>query len=390
MKKIAKVLDGNAAVSEALRQINPDVFGFYPITPTSYIGEKYAKFVADGKVDTEFITAESEHAALSVCIGAAAAGGRAVTATASQGLSLMNEVIYNAAGLRLPIVLINGNRVIGAPLSIHCAHDDAMSVRDSGWIQFFAKNPQEAYHLTIMSFKIAEAVKIPVMICMDCFHTTHTQMNMEIFTDEAVAQFIGKTVAALNLLDDKNPLTVGTFTKPDYYQEIKYQQYLDLKESAKKIREIFATFSTKFEIPSPKNAAKLVEVHSQTKAKTAVVVMGSMFEVVKEIQKKSTSLPFALIRPKVFRPFLSTEIRDILSNFSKVLVMDRMSPSGAAFSPLGTEIAQAFANSPTEPTIKNVIYGLGSRELNQIEFISIIKNFDRLPSDQAEWISVRK
>ncbi len=374
-----KSLDGNHAVAEAIRQINPDVFGFYPITPTSYIGEAFSKSVANGDVETEYVCAESEHAAMSICIGAAAAGGRAISATASQGLILMSEVLWNASGMRLPIVAINGNRALSAPLSIHCSHDDAYAIRDTGWIQLFAENPQEAYDLTLCAFQIAEAkeVRTPLIIGMDCFFTTHTTVKVQIESDTDVQKFIGDIVPGDSLFDLENPKSFGTFAKPDTYQEFKYAQLQGQQNAFKQAKTVFSDFE--------KNFGRLGGglVTREGGGKLAIVCLGSIAGTVREILKERNDV--ALVRPRMFRPFPVETLKEQLKDFDQILVLDRSSQCGAQLAPLAMEIKSL--GLPGE--IKNVIFGLGSRETNATDIEEFVNNFKKLPSDTPSWCNLR-
>jgi pyruvate ferredoxin oxidoreductase alpha subunit len=373
-------LDGNHSVAEAFRQINPDVFGFYPITPTSYIGESFSKYIADGEVDTEYVCAESEHAAMSICVGAAAAGGRAVSATASQGLILMSEVLWNASGMRLPIVAINGNRAIGAPLSIHCSHDDAYAIRDTGWIQLFAENPQEAYDLTLCAFPVAEAkeVRTPVMVGMDCFLTTHTTTKVFLESDENVKKFVGKIISGNSLFDLENPKSFGTFAKPDTYQEFKYAQLQGQLNGIKQTEKVFSDFSKKF--------GRLGEglVTKEGRGKLAVVCLGSVAGTVREILKERDDV--ALVRPIMYRPFPVEILKKQLEDFDQILVLDRSSQCGAQFAPLGMEIKTLGLKGE----VKNIVFGLGSRETNADDIVKFIDSFDQLPNDEPTWCNLRE
>lgn len=389
-ERTERTLDGNAACAEALRQINPDVFGFYPITPTSYIGEKFSKFVADGEVETEYVCAESEHAAMSVCVGAAAAGSRAATATASQGLLLMTEVLYNASGLRLPIVMVNGNRSLGAPLSIHCDHGDAMSVRDSGWIQIFAENAQEAYDFMLMAPLIAEdlEVRTPIMVCMDCFQTTHTMMNVALQTDEEVQSFVGEATLLDPLLDVDNPASYGNFDKPNFYMEHRRAQLQGLLNAKEKIPQVFGDFAEQFS----RGSSDMVDCYQTDDADFVFIVMastsGTIRRTVDHLREKGVKAGMARI--KVFRPFPAEEIKAAISGSKNVLVLDRMSPAGANFGAVGAEISSLFAGDSDAPEIKNAVYGLGSRETTYLDFAETLENFADLPSDHATWINLRE
>lgn len=389
-KRTEKTLDGNHAAAEALRQINPDVFGFYPITPTSYIGEKFANYVADGEVETEYVCAESEHAAMSICVGASAAGSRACTATASQGLILMSEVLFNASGMRLPIVLINGNRSLGAPLSIHCDHGDAMAVRDAGFIQLYAENAQEAYDFLLCAYLIAEDEKVrtPIMICMDCFQTTHTLMNMVLESDDDVQKFIGEPTLVNPLLDVDNPVSYGNFDNPNFYMEHRRSQLEGLLNSEAKTIEVFEKFTKKF----GRGSSNLLDEYKTDDAEIVVVVMastaGTMRRAVDTLRESGHKV--GMVRLKMFRPFPSESLRKSLGRFKKILVLDRMSPAGAEFGAVGAEISALFYSDDTpHPKIRNCIYGLGSRETHAEDFVELIKDFDNLPMT-PKWINLRE
>ncbi len=241
-KKITrKLLTGNEAVAYAMMQVNPDVAAVYPITPQTQIIDVFSKYVSDGKVDTENILVESEHSAMSACIGASASGARAFTASASQGLAYMAEVVYVAAGLRLPIVMAVANRGLSAPITLGCDHSDTFMLRDSGWIQIYCEDVQEVYDYMVMSFKIAEATNLPVMIMMDGFFTSHGEQVLNILDDKLVKKFVGKKPKTDNLLDSK--VTIGGVGLTDIYLESKAQQYLAMEESRKKIGEVHKSFA---------------------------------------------------------------------------------------------------------------------------------------------------
>jgi len=387
---MTKILDGNTAAAEAIRQIDPDVFGFYPITPTSYIGEKFSKFVADGRVNTEFVSTESEHAAMSVCVGAASAGGRAMTATASQGLLLMSEVLWNAAGMRLPIVLVNGNRALSAPLSIHGDHSDAMAVRDSGWIQIFAENAQEVYDFCLCAPRIAEnpAVRTPVMVCMDCFQTTHTQINAETLPDATARAFVGEIEAKNSLLDVENPVSYGAFDRPGFYLEHKRAQLEGLRKSEEVAREVLGELAK----ITGRGSGNLLDEYRTDDAKIVVVATGStactLRRTVDFLREKGQKV--GLVRPKIFRPFPSDDFRKSLSRFSRVLVLDRMFAGGARCGAWFAEISATLAGVKNAPEVKNAIFGLGGRETNFRDFARVVENFGKLSGEEAEWVGVRE
>ena len=244
MKVAAKT--ANEAMAEAMRQINPDVVAAYPITPSTEIVQIFSQFVADGLVDTEFVPVESEHSAASACTGAAAAGARVMTATASQGLALMNEVLFVTAGLRLPMVICEIARTLSAPINIHCDHSDTMDQRDTGWMQFYAEDSQEAYDLVIQAMKISEEAFLPAMVSADAFILSHSLQRIDMLEDKEVQSFIGKHKTPFNLLDTDNPITVGPLDLQDYYFEHKRSEAEAMREAGKVIKKVFKDFGGKF------------------------------------------------------------------------------------------------------------------------------------------------
>jgi pyruvate ferredoxin oxidoreductase alpha subunit len=326
---------------------------------------------------------------MSVCVGAASAGGRAISATASQGLVLMSEVLWNASGMRLPIVLINGNRALGAPISIHGDHNDIMSVRDAGWIQLFAESPQEVYDFLLCAPRIAEndEVRLPIIIAMDCFQTTHTATNIEIEADREVQKFIGETKTKNSLLDIKNPTVQGSFAKPPFYMEFRAQQAEAMKQAEKTIINVFSEFQKKFR----RGNSFLVDNYKTENAEIIVVVLGStagtLRRTVDFLREKGVKV--GLLRLKCFRPFPMNELQKEMRNAKKVLVLDRMSPGGGSFGALFLEVSAALSKTNNIPQLKNAIYGLGGRETNFEDFAQIIENFDKLP-EIPEWINLKK
>lgn len=353
-----KILTGNEAVAEAMRQIEPDVVAAYPITPSTTIPEKFSEFVANGAVRTEFVAVESEHSAMSACVGAAAAGGRAMTATASQGLALMHEVLVNASGLRLPIVLANANRALSAPLSIHGDHSDVMLERDAGWIQLFADSPQEAYDLMLQSFPIAEKVRLPVMICFDGFETSHLATNVETLSDAAAKKFVGQPKKFPNLFDFKHPKTFGGYTSPKYFFEAKRGQMEAFEDSRKAILEIGKKFSKKYSSHIDKFETKDAEI--------ILVVMGSAFGAVKEAVKnlRKAKKKVGAIRIRTFRPFPEKEILAAAGKAKKIGILDRMTPLGSVGGALFNEINSILFSHKSRVTSHNFIYGIGQRQFN--------------------------
>jgi len=384
-----QIKNGNEALALAMRQINPDVVAAYPITPTSYVVEKFSKFVADGQVDTEFVPCESEHSAMSACLGAAAAGARAMTATASQGLALMHEVLFNAAGSRLPTVLLNGNRALSAPLSIHGDHSDVMAERDTGWIQIFAGNVQEAYDLALQAFPIAEDgdVRTPVMICFDAFDTSHMTTNFEMLADADVTDFLGETITEHSLTDLENPVSHGSYTNPNFYFEHRRSQHEGLVQAKRKILETGSKFS--------KLSGRFYENHFETyeleDAETVAVVLGSaggtMREVVKKLREKGEKV--GLLRLRTFRPFPSEALAEALKNAKNVAILDRVMPTGVAGGPLFNELNSALAVAGLHPKTANFIFGIGQRAFEPAHAEQVFEAFKNPNLDMINFVNLR-
>jgi len=384
-------LTGNQAAAEAMRQIDPDVVAAYPITPTTSIMEYFSEFVADGKVNTEFVPVESEHASMSACVGAAAAGGRVMTATASQGLLLMSEVLYNASGLRLPIVLINGCRAVSAPLNIHGDHSDAYAVRDAGWIMLFAQNQQETYDLTLQAIKISEHsnVRTPVMICIDGFMNTHTLANLQIEDNLKVKKFIGEYKAINPLLDLKNPVSYGAADKPDFYTEHRRSQHEGLINAPKIISETGKEFNKTFGRDYSKSFTSL----GLQDAEYAIVAMGSLVNtIVAEVKcERAMGKKVGALSLKQYRPFPASEIRQALQDKKAIAVIDRSTPAGAEFAPLATEIRSALSEFKNPPKILPIIAGLGGRDLFTNEVEEIFKELAKLKKNaETKWVGLRE
>ncbi|MEK7328477.1 MAG: pyruvate ferredoxin oxidoreductase [Chloroflexota bacterium] len=371
-------LTGNLAVAQAIRQINPHVCAAYPITPTTQIMQEVAQFVADGLMETELVPCESEHSAMSACVGASAAGARVLTATSANGLALMWEVLYIASGLRLPIVMAEGNRALSGPLNIHCDHSDTMGARDSGWIQLYADSPQEAYDNMVQAIRIAEHpdVLLPVMTCMDGFLTTHTSENVELLDDAEVCDFVGAYHARYSLLDVDNPITYGPNDLPDAYTEHKYQQVIAMQNADRVIREVGAEFGGRFG-----RLYDMVERYRLDDAETAIVVLSSTAGIVKEVVDalRDEGRKVGLLRPRVFRPFPARDIVEALKGLRAVAVMDRSLSFGAEGGPVFTEIRDALFDCEPHPKIVSRVFGLGGRAVARDE---IRKIYDELDSDR--------
>jgi len=365
VKSKIRALDGARAVAEAMRQINPDVVAAYPITPQTEIVQTFSNFVADGLVDTEFIAVESEHAAMSCCIGASAAGGRVMTATASAGLALMWEMLYVAASLRLPIVMSVVNRALSAPLNIHCDHSDSMGARDAGWIQIYSENPQEAYDTAIQAVRIAERLSLPVMAMQDGFITGHGVERVEVLEDGVVKGFIGEYKPKHSLLDVDNPATYGSWDMYDFYFEHKRQQTDALSRAMPVIVEMGEEYGR---LTGRKYG--IFDAYELDDAEMAIIVLSSTAGTARMIVRglREKGIKIGLIKPRVFRPFPAREFAEALADVKAVGVLDRSIVFGALNGlgpgPLYLELCAAlFAAGNTTTRVTDYIFGLGGRDI---------------------------
>jgi pyruvate ferredoxin oxidoreductase alpha subunit len=361
---------GNQAVAEALRQLNPDVMPGYPITPSTEIMQRFTEFVANGKVDTETILVESEHSAMSACIGASAAGGRVATATSSQGMALMWEMLHIASGYRLPILLALVNRALSAPLNIHGDHSDGMGARDCGWIQLFSENAQEAYDNTVMAYRIAEHVdvRLPIMVCMDGFIISHSIESMQYLPDDVVKKFVGEFKAIDPLLDLDHPKSIGALVLPDYYMEHKRAQHQAMLNVKKVVQDVSAEFE---KISGRKY--DLFEAYRLEDAEVVIVALNSAAGTVKdEVDRyRDKGVKAGLLKPRMFRPFPYEEVGAALKNAKAICVMDRADSYGG-YGPMFMEIASAVYPYRQGPALFNKIYGLGGRDLMPLDVDQVI------------------
>ena len=367
-----EVWDGNFAAAQALRQCQIDVVAAYPITPSTPIVEGYAKFLADGYVEGEFVMVESEHAAMSGCVGAAAAGGRVATATSSQGFALMVEVLYQASGMRLPIVLNVVNRALAAPLNVNGDHSDMYLGRDSGWIQLDAYNPQEAYDLNFIAFKVAEDhdVRLPAMVHQDGFMTSHTAQGVKTMDDDTAYGFVGEFQPMNDMLDLDHPVTHGVQTEEDWHFEHKARQHRDLMLNV--IPKIEIAFDAFEKLTGRKY--NLVEEYDMQDADVAVVCMGTSVETAREVatEMRKEGIKAGVVGIRVLRPFPFMQIADTLKDIKAIGILDRSSPNGAA-GMLFNEIAGALFNTDTKALLSGYIYGLGGRDLTKAHLRDLFK-----------------
>jgi len=374
-KRVA--MTGNEAVANGMRQINPDVVAAYPITPQTDIVQFYSAFAADGLVQTEMVTVESEHSAMSATIGASAAGARAMTATSSQGLALMWEMLHIASGYRLPIVMPVVNRALSGPINIHCDHSDTMGALTTGWIQIYSESAQEAYDNLIQAVRIAEHpdVLLPVMVCQDGFITSHGIENLSILPDEVAKEFVGEYKPHVSVLDIHNPIAVGPLQLQDYYTETKAQEAQAMIRAKKVILDVAEEYA---KISGRRYG--LFEEYKMDDAERVVVVLnstaGTAKAVVDELRAKGEKV--GLLKPRVLRPFPGDELVEALSSAKAVAVMDRAETYSTRGGQVFTEIRAAFYESEKRPLIRDYIFGLGGRDTTTRE---IKKVFSDLSAD---------
>ncbi|OGB87135.1 pyruvate ferredoxin oxidoreductase [candidate division WOR-1 bacterium RIFCSPLOWO2_02_FULL_46_20] len=361
MPTLAKT--GNEAMAEAMRQINPDVVAAYPITPATEVVMIFSQFVADGLVDTEYVAAESEHSAMSACVGAASAGCRVMTGTSSQGLQLMSEILPIVSALRQPIVLCEVNRALSGPINIHCDHSDTMAVRDFGWIQIFSENAQEAYDSVLQAVLIAEdeKVRLPAMVTTDGFIISHCMEKIETMEDDAAKKYIGEHKVKNSILNLEKPITLGSLDLQDYYFEHKMPVVEAMKQAKDVIVKVGKEFGQKFG-----REYGLLEEYKLADAEFAVVALGSTCGTTKAVvdELRNNGLKAGLLKVRVFRPFPGEEIAQALSKVKAAVILDRSDTYCNQGGQLYTEIRSAMYEAAKKPLLANYIYGLGGREIS--------------------------
>ena len=358
---IRERLSGNEAAAIAMKQINPDVVAAFPITPSTEIPQYFSSFVSNGQVDTEFVAVESEHSAMSACIGAESAGARAMTATSANGLSLMWEMIYIASSLRLPIVMSLVNRAVSGPLNIHNDHSDAMGVRDAGWIMLFSESNQEAYDNLLMAHRIAEHkdVRLPLMVCQDGFITSHSIENIELLEDDKVKAFVGEYHPEHYLLNDKEPMAVGPLDLQAYLFEHKFQQGLAMKNAKRVIAEVSKEFE---ELTGRKY--EFFERYQMDDAEEVIVCMNSTAGTAKAAvnELRAEGRKVGLLKIRMFRPFPAEEVAEALKNAKSIAVLDKADSlngnGGALFEDV---VSGMYVSNVHVPTV-NYVYGIGGRD----------------------------
>lgn len=390
---IRERLSGNEAVSYAIKQINPDVMPAFPITPSTEIPQYVSTYISNGEMDTEFIPVESEHSSMSAAVGASAAGARTLTATSSCGLALMWEELYVAASNRLPIVLALVNRALSGPININCDHSDSMGARDSGWLQIYAENNQEAYDNFIQAYRIAEHkdVHLPIMICQDGFITSHGVENIELLEDEKVKKFVGEYEPEHFLLNRDEPMAVGPYAVSNYYMESKKGQ----TEAMNNARQVILEVAEEFEKMTGRKYG-FFEEYCLEDADYAIVLIGSAAGTTKDAidEMRVQGKKVGLLKLRVFRPFPEKEIYEALKNVKGVAILDRADSLNGHGGPLGSEVAAALFYAGGTMQARNFIYGLGGRDFRIEDAKDVFRQMEELvengtPVEQYQYIGLR-
>lgn len=371
-------IEVSLAVSEAVKLADADVVAAYPITPQTHIVESLAEMIADGEFDAEYICVESEHSAMSACLGSAAAGARTFTATAGQGLELMHEAVYLASSMRLPIVMAVANRALSAPLSVWGDHSDVMAVRDTGWIQVFCENGQEAFDHILWAFRAAEdrRVLFPVMVNLDGFHLTHVVEPIVIEEAEKVRAFLPPNQYPVPL-DPKKPVNMGTFAPPHIYSEIKKSQEEAFQSIRPILTEIWGEFAKHFG-----REYRPVETYKADGAETLLLTMGSYSQTasvaVDELREKGRKV--GQVKLRLWRPFPFEEFRAAVKGVKRLIILDRCVSSGLG-GPVASEIKSCLYDQPERPRIASFIAGLGGRDILPEQFIDIIRRGEMIADE---------
>ncbi len=387
-------LEGNEAVAEAMRQINPDVVAAYPITPSTEIVQTFAQFVSDGEVDTNFVAVESEHSAMSACLAAATAGGRVMNATSANGLALMWEILYIVSSLRQPVILTVVNRALSGNINIHCDHSDTMGARDTGWVQLYAEDVQEAYDNLIQAVCIGENmdVRLPVMSCLDGFLLSHSYELLHVEEDEAVREWIGPYQPDNPMLDIDNPNTYGPLDLYDYYFEHKRSQMEGYPPAKQAIIDEGQRFGEAFG-----RSYGLLEEFMTDDADFIAVAMGSTCGTLRDVVQhlRDDGVKAGMLKLRAFRPFPAEEIANALSGAGSIAILDRAASFGAHAGPLYHEITSALYSYDTHIPVNNYIYGLGGREILPDDLTSVFDDLREVaeagqPAEPVSFLGLRE
>ena len=373
-------MTGNEAAAYAMMQINPDVVAAYPITPSTQVVERFSDFVNNGECDTEFVPVESEHSAMSACVGASAAGARVMTATASQGLALMHEILYVASSMRLPIVTVIASRALNSPLSIHGDHSDTMGSRDAGWLQFYAESVQEFYDHIFIAMRAAELANLPAMVCEDGFILSHTLEPVETLDKAEVARFLGERKPLYDMLDTDHPIMAGYLSLTDSYMEHKRLQAEVMREAPKFIDQAYQEFEKAFG-----RKYDWMEVYGPSDAEVAMVIIGSGAGTVKETVDlmEQQGKKVAVVKLVVPRPLPVERLRQTLSRFKIVAIVERTDSYKNHGGPMFSEIAGALYAAEKRPVLKAYHFGMGGRDV-------FIEDFMKVYDDLLDELAGRK
>ncbi|MBR6478220.1 MAG: pyruvate ferredoxin oxidoreductase [Lachnospiraceae bacterium] len=378
---IPQRMSGNEAVAEAIRQINPDVMPAFPITPSTEIPQFVSSMISNGQIDTEFIPVESEHSSMSAAIGSEAAGARTLTATSSCGLAFMWEVLYVAASNRLPIMLECVNRALSGPININAEHSDSMGARDSGWLQIYAENNQEAYDNTLQAYRIAEHpdVKLPIMICQDGFITSHAVENITLLPDEPVKAFVGQYEPEHYLLKEDESMAMGPYAISPYCMEAKRAQAQGMINAKKVILQV----AEEFEKLSGRKYG-FYEGYELEDADFVLVAIGSVCGTIKDAidELRAQGRKVGLLKIRVFRPFPGEEFAAALKNCKAVAIMDRCEGYNSVGGPLGAEVTAAMYRAKCKAETVNITYGLSGRDVKVSDVVRLYDKLEKLAAGE--------
>ncbi|MCL1978568.1 MAG: pyruvate ferredoxin oxidoreductase [Methanomassiliicoccaceae archaeon] len=381
-------INGDSAIALAWKQINPDVCAAYPITPQTIMVEKFAEYVANGEVSTEFVCVESEHSALTLCTTSSSAGARTFTATASQGLAYMWEMMPIAAAMRVPLIMAVANRAVSGPIDIHNDHGDVMSARDCGWVSLFAENVQEAYDISIMAPRIAEHhdVQLPTLVNIDGFILTHAIERITPLDTDVIKKFVGEFKPLYPLLDVKHPISHNLLDGPPFYFPHKYQSVLGMNNALKVTKEVFAEFEK-----ISGRRYNLVEEYKCEDADCIAIVLGSSFGTMKEAidQLRGEGKKVGVAMPRLFRPWPIAELAKLMKGKKTVIVMDKHLSIGA-YGPMFPEVVAAALENESMPKMYNYIYGLGGVDTMVSDFVSVFKDTESGKAKRVNYLGVKE
>lgn len=384
-------LSGNYAVAYAVKDCDVDVVAAYPITPQTTVVEKISEFIANGELDAEMVHVESEHSALSACVGASAAGARVFTATSAQGLELMHEILHIASGLRLPIVMSIATRALSAPISIWCDYSDVMNTRDASWVTFFVSNAQEAYDTIIQAYRIAENpdVLLPVMVAYDGYIMSHTYEAVLVAEDPTpIREFVPKNRSRI-VLDPEKPVTMGPIAMPEWYYEIKYQQVEAMKNAYRVVKEVEQEFAKRFGRSYP-----IVETYRIEDAEVGILTYGALYGTLREAVDimRGKGMKVGAIKLRLWRPFPYEEILNAVKHLKLLIVADRAISYGARIAgPAALEIMSLLYGESEKPEVMSVAIGIGQRTVTEEDFEQIAKlgmkwfEEKRIPRETIYW-----